>query len=64
MKSEEFEIYIKGAGGKFNQGFISKTQFNKWNELRNEFSFDLRIWDEFTKEYLEKDLYGKRIFLK
>jgi hypothetical protein len=28
LKAEELEIYIKGAEREFNQGFISKTQFN------------------------------------
>ncbi len=44
MKAEELEIYIKGAEREFNQGFISKTQFNnEYFETSGKITFESEI---------------------
>ena len=30
----ELDVHISGSGTEFNQGFISKKEYNKWNEAK------------------------------
>ena len=46
------EINFSGTGSEFNQGFISKEEYNNWLELKNTV-----LWNKFCVENLEKDGY-------
>lgn len=51
MKNK-LEITISGYGGEFNQGHITREDYEKWKEISNNSS-----WDEFCYNELELDGY-------
>lgn len=58
----ELDVYISGSGTEFNQGFISKKEYNKWNEAKKDLSqkhsmIQIGLWNEFCVDFLEKDGY-------
>ena len=46
------EVNLSGAGSEFNQGLISKEEYNNWLELK-----DNIFWNQFCEDNLEKDGY-------
>ena len=46
------EVNLSGLGSEFNQGFISKEEYNNWLELK-----DNIFWNQFCEDNLEKDGY-------
>lgn len=60
--SVELDVYISGLGTEFNQGFITKKEYNKWFEAKKDLSqrypmIQIGLWNEFCVDFLEKDGY-------
>ena len=59
---KQLKVYISGPGSEFNQGFISKNDYNKWinnkEKLAQTYSvIQISLWNQFCFDYLEKDGY-------
>jgi len=60
--SKQLKIYISGPGSEFNQGFISKNDYNEWIENKEKLSqtysvIQISLWNQFCVNHLEKDGY-------
>tara|TARA_B100001175_G_C19498786_1_gene636880 strand:+ start:175 stop:828 length:654 start_codon:yes stop_codon:yes gene_type:complete len=59
---KQLKVYISGPGSEFNQGFISKKDYNEWinnkEKLAQTYSvIQISLWNQFCIDYLEKDGY-------
>ena len=59
---KQLKIYISGPGSEFNQGFISKKDYNEWinnkEKLAQTYSvIQISLWNQFCIDYLKKDGY-------
>ena len=59
---KQLKVYISGPGSEFNQGFISKNDYNEWinnkEKLAQTYSvIQISLWNQFCFDYLEKDGY-------
>ena len=50
--NNDVEVNFSGMGSEFNQGLISKEEYNNWLELK-----DNIFWNQFCEDNLEKDGY-------
>ena len=49
---KKIKVILSGGGSEFNQGFISKIDYNRWLDLKQEIN-----WEEFCRDHLELDGY-------
>lgn len=59
---KQLKVYISGPGSEFNQGFISKKDYNEWinnkEKLAQTYSvIQISLWNQFCIDYLKKDGY-------
>ena len=60
--SNRLRIFISGPGSEFNQGFISKKDYNKWIKNKETLSqnysvVQISLWNQFCIDYLNGDGY-------
>jgi hypothetical protein len=61
-EGHKLEVFLSGFGSEFNQGFISKNDYNEWinnkENLAQTYSvIQISLWNQFCIDYLEKDGY-------
>ena len=59
---KQLKVYISGPGSEFNQGFISKNDYNEWIENKEMLSqtysvIQISLWNQFCVNHLGKDGY-------
>ena len=59
---KKLKVNLSGPGSEFNQGFISKNDYNEWIEKKEMLSqtysvIQISLWNQFCFDYLEKDGY-------
>tara|TARA_X000000368_G_C23033978_1_gene713775 strand:- start:1503 stop:2156 length:654 start_codon:yes stop_codon:yes gene_type:complete len=59
---KQLKVYISGPGSEFNQGFISKNDYNEWIENKEMLSqtysvIQISLWNQFCINHLGKDGY-------
>lgn len=60
--SKQLKVCITGSGSEFNQGFISKNDYDKWIENKENLSetyskIQISLWNQFCINHLGKDGY-------
>jgi len=58
----KLKVLIYGTGSEFNQGFITKNDFEKWTKYNNEImktnpANQNNLWNQFCIDHLQKDGY-------
>jgi len=61
-EGRKLEVFLSGFGSEFNQGFISKNDYNEWinnkEKLAQTYSvIQISLWNQFCIDFLEKDGY-------